>query len=559
MSNTPSTGNSDPRLSSAGQPGESVWARAHRLLSGVSGTVAIVATALVLLLHFLAFFVFDHGAYNYAAWVEDDFFYYTVVAQNIVDVGRSTYDGVTLTNGYHPLWMIVCVALGAMFNAYSSAFFLAIFLLQSALVLWGVAALSSLLKTVGDQGLLSKGAIIAATGVYGVTGALGAARGMEIALLWPLMPLLLSALWRLHDQPTLGRALIATTLFSVTALARLDSAVVFGPVCLAVVTSLVVRKGVGPVLRLFPAVLGFLPLLAYLALNIAIFGEAAPISGQAKRLMIDGAAFGPSMSALSSFVDVLNPNFYFLPIGVGVLALAGIGAVAAIPRMRTSRAGIGFLAIGLGCFAFYAQTVFTSDWRMWIWYFYPLCLAGALAAGVLSDLATGLATRQKTHVETAKLWVGVGLAILVTAAAIRVNVYQLRKPPTETNALFARALPIAEFVKTHPGRYAMGDGAGSVGFMLKGLVQLEGLVNDRQMIKDIVAQGRIEDSLRRQKVDYYIAALHPGADGCVVQREPLQSGDRVPHMSQKVCEKPQFLDKTQWITTTIYDVRDGLD
>jgi hypothetical protein len=196
---------------------------------------------------------------------------------------------------------------------------------------------------------------------------------------------------------------------------------------------------------------------------------------------------------------------------------------------------------------------------MWMWYFYPLCLTGALAAGVLSDLAAGLATRQKAHVETPRLWVGVGLAVLVTAAAIRVNVYQLRKPPTETNALFSRALPIAEFVKTHPGRYAMGDGAGSVGFMLKGLVQLEGLVNDRQMINDIVAQGRIEDSLRRQKVDYYIAALHPGADGCVVQREPLQGGDRAPHMSQKVCEKPLFLDKTQWITTTIYDVRDGLN
>src|SRR3954471_5489229 len=35
--------------------------------------------------------------------LEDDSFYYVVIAKNIAEFGLSTFDGVTLTNGYHPL------------------------------------------------------------------------------------------------------------------------------------------------------------------------------------------------------------------------------------------------------------------------------------------------------------------------------------------------------------------------------------------------------------------------------------------------------------------------
>ena len=39
----------------------------------------------------------------------DDAFYYFVVAQHIVRDGKSTFDGFTLTNGYHPLWMALLI------------------------------------------------------------------------------------------------------------------------------------------------------------------------------------------------------------------------------------------------------------------------------------------------------------------------------------------------------------------------------------------------------------------------------------------------------------------
>lgn len=48
---------------------------------------------------------------------EDDFFYYLAIARNLAFQGRSTFDGTHLTNGYHPLWMVVVAALTKVFGS----------------------------------------------------------------------------------------------------------------------------------------------------------------------------------------------------------------------------------------------------------------------------------------------------------------------------------------------------------------------------------------------------------------------------------------------------------
>ncbi len=50
-------------------------------------------------------------AYNFpASWfTRDDAYYYFKVAQNIGEGHGSTFDGIDFTNGYHPLWMLVCI------------------------------------------------------------------------------------------------------------------------------------------------------------------------------------------------------------------------------------------------------------------------------------------------------------------------------------------------------------------------------------------------------------------------------------------------------------------
>src|SRR5512140_1925400 len=42
-------------------------------------------------------------------FTRDDAYYYFKVAQNISEGHGSTFDGINRTNGYHPLWMAICV------------------------------------------------------------------------------------------------------------------------------------------------------------------------------------------------------------------------------------------------------------------------------------------------------------------------------------------------------------------------------------------------------------------------------------------------------------------
>lgn len=50
-------------------------------------------------------------AYNFpnTYFSRDDAYYYFKVAQNITNGLGSTFDGINATNGYHPLWMLVCI------------------------------------------------------------------------------------------------------------------------------------------------------------------------------------------------------------------------------------------------------------------------------------------------------------------------------------------------------------------------------------------------------------------------------------------------------------------
>jgi hypothetical protein len=47
-------------------------------------------------------------------FTRDDAYYYFKVAQNISEGHGSTFDGINRTNGYHPLWMLICIPIFAL-------------------------------------------------------------------------------------------------------------------------------------------------------------------------------------------------------------------------------------------------------------------------------------------------------------------------------------------------------------------------------------------------------------------------------------------------------------
>ena len=69
--------------------------------------------ALVMGVHLYGAFSAPHN-FPSRWFTRDDAFYYFKVAQNISEGHGSSFDGINLTNGYHPLWLVVCIPIFAL-------------------------------------------------------------------------------------------------------------------------------------------------------------------------------------------------------------------------------------------------------------------------------------------------------------------------------------------------------------------------------------------------------------------------------------------------------------
>lgn len=56
----------------------------------------------------------DGQNFSWRWFTRDDAYYYFKVAQNISEGHGSTFDGINRTNGYHPLWMVICIPVFAL-------------------------------------------------------------------------------------------------------------------------------------------------------------------------------------------------------------------------------------------------------------------------------------------------------------------------------------------------------------------------------------------------------------------------------------------------------------
>lgn len=73
----------------------------------------VLLVAVILSVHLYAAL---SDAYNFPNFwfIRDDAYYYFKVAQNITEGHGSTFDGINPTNGYHPLWLVICIPVFAL-------------------------------------------------------------------------------------------------------------------------------------------------------------------------------------------------------------------------------------------------------------------------------------------------------------------------------------------------------------------------------------------------------------------------------------------------------------
>lgn len=233
----------------------------------------------------------------------DDGFFYLQVANNIVHGHGSTFHGITETNGYHPLWMIVCVAGSLISLGSKGALIHVVWTIQVALLIWGLVLYRRFDRSDrSDDDRLPIGESVLLLVFVG----LGSLYLTEAFLhLVFLMGLLLYAR-RIEDQ-NLGKWFGLGVMAGLFVLSRLDGVFVGGSILLATVT-VKQRWQVRPIAALIAG--GLVVMIPYLAYNEFTMGHIAPISGVIKSSIASPGSgkfdfFGRFMGALTGLYLLL--------------------------------------------------------------------------------------------------------------------------------------------------------------------------------------------------------------------------------------------------------------
>ena len=463
----------------------------------------------------------------FLVFFEDDYFYYLRVARHIAAGQGSTYDGAHLTNGYHPLWMLVNVALARLFTG--RAFYYAVLAVIFACVLATFAFARLCLRFyAGELAASNCATLIAAEALQLMAG------GMEIVLTIPLLALL--CWYRVcRFQWSAGSAAVYGLLCAALVLSRLDAALfvvllVFFELLNAPATPLSQRARVA---LAFAA--GLLPLAVYFGINLHFFHTLMPVSGQAKQMRLSyrpsPLAFGGALFSLrwAPLRDLLD-----IPATLAAFLAAALSLRRGPARLvRQHRA----LTLSLLLFPLAQLSILTvvSDWPIWPWYLYPF-LAAALGAALLL-LSRGATPESPVPRLTGSFSLAAGLALLALFSFMQWR--NSKRPHVLIYSMYWAATELQAFAQTHPGVYAMGDRAGNVGILVdQPIVQMEGLMMDKAFLSNIRRQRELHDVLRDYGVRYYIATNPTRVGHCFRATEPMKAGPTAPVMQGDFCSVP---------------------
>ncbi|MEO8484518.1 MAG: hypothetical protein ABI634_20110 [Acidobacteriota bacterium] len=369
---------------------------------------------------------------------QDDFFYYLTIARNLAEHGRSTFDGVSLTNGYHPLWEAVLTLLARLAPAGSVTF---VALLMS--VVFGLILLSAVLMRRMALSTWPDAPVSVDLGslIFVFACAQLARTGMETVIAIPAILAALVSVLACADAPSPRRYFVAAVCCSLAVLSRIDAAI-FVALLVTIALAFGAKHRVVPAAQdafkpriLASIALGALPLVGYIAVNYAIFGTLIPQSGAAKQIRSSASINGRVWEFLLAPRKTPSEFVYFFLVGTMPFVLAVAGCTRVAIRHVPPRARIVMLSLGGFTLVYYAVLSVISDWSLWIWYLYPAATAGGPGAVLLFSSLESRLPRRLPQLTAIAL-------VLIAAAGV-----MGRRPAS--NRILGLGVQIAEFATTH--------------------------------------------------------------------------------------------------------------
>jgi hypothetical protein len=403
-------------------------------------------------------------------FVPDDVYFYLHIADQIVTGHGSTFNGITPTNGYHPLWMIPCILLRLVVSD-RQRFVQAMFVVCAVL---HVVALFLLARLLGRTGIRQRWPGLLLLGYYLAANPPGSE--MHISLV--LLLLLLGQATAELQEATGPRALLLLGVYAGFAeLARLDNVFLIGLIVLAVLSTRRTSFVRDALLVGIPALIIVVP---YLAWNRIDFGAFVPISGRVKATFAHPGLLKLGAQGIFLFIGALPLGFLWSD------------------RLRLPR--VLLFAMSGAALIHTAYVAFGME-GSWPWYFATELLATCLSASLVFErLAESVPTRILTAASA--------LAVVVLmAAAVNRRVHQARTPPPYYLAS-AEAIddivPPGEAIATtvSPGSMAY--------FSHRSVFAFDGLTNDFAYHQD-AARGGLQSYLRAHRITY-LYSVAPASD-----------------------------------------------
>lgn len=438
--------------------------------------------------------LFHKGAAFVLPRIEDDAFYYLVIAKNIATTGRSDFTPGVLTNGYQPLWMLAVVATGSLFGFTMSM----LKALDIATIFAGFLLFARLFRV--REFLASCFYVV---GLWYVLETL-AINGMESSLLFPGFVLFVAGFLS-HDQLIAKHR--ATVLFFATVFcigARLDSALFLLPILTVAPVNRRAKWSIGTGIAAAA--------ITYALFNFLVFGSALPVSASVKSLggfQLNHAYFAQFARELdfARTIRLRSVNSPYL-VAVAVLVITLV-----VKRRNPALVSLPLAMIysGLGGLALFAlKLAFGSSWGVWTWYRFPELLF--LLVGIWVIEAAVPATRL---IQLARAAAFVCLAITQTQSV-------LADLPGGFAAASWRFIEARSPVLQNQ-TVAMGDRSGSFAYRYPaGVYQLEGLVNGVEYLRVLSEGGDLRQHLCEAHVPLVVSYEIPLGDYATYTLEVLR-------------------------------------
>ncbi len=402
----------------------------------------------------------------------DDTFLYLQIVRNIADHGHVSFDGIHITTGFQPLWVLVLVPLALVvedrIEFVRCVLLLSVFLnLAAGLLLVRVAA------ALGDRGA---GLVTAWLWAGYMLSVRPSTIGME-------SPVLALAFTGFLMSVLRGRAIGAAV--AAVFLARTD-ALLFAPVAAAFQRMHVLLRS---------AVLSLLLVSPYLAFNLAVSGRLMPVSGSVK-LWYAGQDANTIADHADRIREVVEHIAQILPLGPdgSLVLLAAAGALVAVLHaigachLSGTARRVFLVLLVHSILHVLAFTVLLGRFGERHWYFIPEYVSACLFFGV----ALGTARWRLVAPVVAVL-----LFLQMVQAHGRVAV----PSPDFYRSHYEFTLEIG---RTLPPDAVIGSwNAGRLNYFTpQRVVNLDGLVNDAYYLDFLRAGGDVRDYLREEGIGY---------------------------------------------------------